>query len=271
MQSTTCSWRLPGWRDLQTTVRDGSVLDIAWASVRLSYGTGIGIGHVVSERKLLEAIITKAQAMAEARNIRLELAMRESTHRFKNDLQMISALIDVQAQEGAAAVPREQLAQVEFHIQALGEIQAILLEDVRHNSREADLSANTALLRLVPLLKSTLGVKRIEFVADDVRLPVKQGMCLAVLVNELVCNASKHGGEIIYLQLTVADGDVPRAVSDDGPGFVLPLISKEGTHGIELVETLSRVDLSGTVTFDNRPEGGGRVRIRFPAPASIAA
>lgn len=256
----------PGWRDFQTTVHDGSLLDISWASVRLSDGTGIGIGQVVTERKRLESSLIQSQAMIEARNIRLELAMREATHRFKNDLQVISALVEIQAKEDGEAVPLAQLAQLQFHIQALSEIQGLLLEDAKHNPLEGDISAKSALLRLVPLLKRTVGVQRIEFTADEVRLPIKQGMSLAVLVNELVCNAVKHGGKYVGLRLMVVEGDVTLEVTDDGPGFVLPFDPKKGTNGIELVETLTRLDLSGTVTFNNRPEGGGQVQITFPAP-----
>ena len=134
-----------------------------------------------------------------------------------------------------------------------------------------DISAKTALLKLIPLLQKSVGAQRIEFTADEVRLPVKQGMSLAVLVNELVCNAIKHGGRQVGLRLLVAEGDVTLEVTDDGPGFVLPFVPKKGTTGIDLVETLSRVDLSGTVTFGNLPEGGGQVRITFPAPTSKVA
>ena len=76
----------PGWRDFQTTVQDGSLLDISWASVRLSDGTGIGIGQVVTERKRLESNLNQSQAIIEARNTRLELGSARGHTSFQERL-----------------------------------------------------------------------------------------------------------------------------------------------------------------------------------------
>jgi PAS domain S-box-containing protein len=53
------------WADFKTRVRDGRTLDTAWAEVRLSDGTTIGIGVDITERK------------------RTEEALRESEQRFR--------------------------------------------------------------------------------------------------------------------------------------------------------------------------------------------
>ena len=261
----------PGWRDFQTTIHDGSILDISWASVRLTDGTSIGIGQVVTERKRVEAAADRSHAVTEARNTRLELAMRETTHRAKNNLQMVAALVELQASGDGETVPLEQLNLLKLHVQSLGQIQELLLEDSRRNSFASDISATSALGRLIPLLQRTVGASRIEFNADEVRLPVKQGMSLAVLVNELISNAVKHGGKQIGLRLQVTGEAISLEVTDDGPGFPMPFHPKPGTSGLELVESLSRLDLDGTVTFNNRPEGGGLVRITFPAPVAMQA
>ncbi len=52
-----------GWREFETLAKDGTVLDIAWANVRLSDGASIGIGQDISERKLLDAHRLYTQAL----------------------------------------------------------------------------------------------------------------------------------------------------------------------------------------------------------------
>ncbi len=53
------------WADFKTTVRDGRVIDTSWTMLRLSDGTGIGIGQDITKRK------------------RAEEALRESEERFR--------------------------------------------------------------------------------------------------------------------------------------------------------------------------------------------
>jgi two-component sensor histidine kinase len=196
----------------------------------------------------------------------LELAIRETTHRFKNNLQMILSLLELHSSEDNERHPLQQLSQLRLHIQALGQIHDILIEDTRRDPLIGDISVRAALRKLVPLLQRTLGAKHIEFTSDEVRLPIKQGMSLALLVNELVSNAVKHGGKQVSLRLAVVGEEVTLEVTDDGPGFAADFDPTTGNTGMELVERLSRLDLDGHVTVTNRRQGGGRVQVTFPAP-----
>jgi two-component sensor histidine kinase len=99
------------------------------------------------------------------------------------------------------------------------------------------------------------------------RLPTKQGMSLAVLINELVNNAVKHGGHEVELQLAVVKKDVTLEVYDDGPGSSEAFSSLTAAHfGWELVESIGRIDLGGQTSYENRPGGGACVRVTFPLP-----
>jgi two-component system, sensor histidine kinase PdtaS len=112
---------------------------------------------------------------------------------------------------------------------------------------------------------------------QDARLPVRQGTSLAVLVNELVSNAVKHGRGDIGLSfgmLPGSNGSGPRArleVTDQGPGFSPDFDpAKAANTGVELIESLGRWDLQGEVEYANRPEGGARVVVTFPLSPSTA-
>jgi PAS domain S-box-containing protein len=56
-----------GWRDLKTTAKDGSAIDISWANISLSDGTSVGIGVDIRPRKSAEEALRRALATAEER------------------------------------------------------------------------------------------------------------------------------------------------------------------------------------------------------------
>jgi PAS domain S-box-containing protein len=51
----------PGWRDLLLVAKDGSVIETAWANIRLSDDTRVGIGIDIRERKRTEATIIESE------------------------------------------------------------------------------------------------------------------------------------------------------------------------------------------------------------------
>src|SRR5690242_15968951 len=73
----------PTWRDVKITSKAGRIRDLAWATVRLSDGTRIGIGQDITERRSREQTAEERLASTEARNRRLEQAMQETDHRVK--------------------------------------------------------------------------------------------------------------------------------------------------------------------------------------------
>ncbi|MGZ8245483.1 PAS domain S-box protein [Methylomagnum sp.] len=50
-----------GWRDMRSTAKDGSLVDTAWANVRLPDGTTIGIGLDIRQRKADEAALRDSE------------------------------------------------------------------------------------------------------------------------------------------------------------------------------------------------------------------
>ncbi|MCC3408054.1 MAG: PAS domain S-box protein [Microcoleus sp. PH2017_10_PVI_O_A] len=54
------------WEDFKTTVRDGRIIDTAWANIRLSDGRCIGIGQDISDRKRAEAELQQLNETLEA-------------------------------------------------------------------------------------------------------------------------------------------------------------------------------------------------------------
>jgi len=198
--------------------------------------------------------------------------MKESNHRTMNSLQSIAALLDIQLMDNEQTIPAAEMAHVRGHIQTLASLHELLVFDVNGHKPQMVLSAKAALEKLLPLLQKTVGNERIAWEVADVNLPAKEGMSLAVLINELVTNAVKHGGHKVELSLGISEGVVTLAVCDDGPGFAEAFHLTTAAHfGLELVESIGRIDLGGRTSYSNLPGGGACVEVNFPLPVEAAA
>jgi two-component sensor histidine kinase len=98
-----------------------------------------------------------------------------------------------------------------------------------------------------------------------VKLLGRQATSLAVITNELVSNALKHGNSQTEIHLRVCENNAILEVSDNGPGFPEGFAPHQAANtGIELVENIARWDLRGKTLYASRPEGGGMVTVLFP-------
>ena len=245
-------------------------------AVRGCIGTYVNI----TERKQTEAELLQKQDEIEALNHRLRRAMAETHHRVKNNLQVISALVDLQAMEHGDMVPVSEITRMGHHIRSLAAIHDLLTQEAKTDLDANYLSAREALDKLMPMVREMAHGRPITYSADDARLPVRHGTALTILVNELVSNALKHGlGEII-IRFTVtpdepserrkigsrgATGVARLEVCDSGPGFPPDFDPTTAAHtGLELVENLSRWDLGGSAAYLTRGDSGACVQITFP-------
>lgn len=217
------------------------------------------------ERRQAEAQLKAHVAEIELLNAQLRRAMAETHHRVKNNLQIISALVDIQAMDHQEAVPVAELVRIGHHTRALAAIHDLLTERARADGSSATVQAGDVLQKLAPLLKSIVSEREIRFNIADIEVALRQGTSLAVLINELVSNAVKHGAGDIDVSLAVVQEQARLSVCDCGPGFNAGFDPKTaGSTGLELVESLGRHDLMGTVSYENRSEGGARVVVEFP-------
>jgi PAS domain S-box-containing protein len=253
--------------------RDGSrSWALCCATMLNDAGEGVAYFVDVTERKRTEAEaaaengrLNQRMEEAAALNRRMQAAVVEAHHRVKNSLQILSAMAEMQVDESSETVPSEALRRVSRHIRALATVHDILTRSARREEESQSLSAREALGKLLPLLEPMSRGRAMESEIADIPLTVKQSTSLAVLINELVSNAVKHGQGTIRVEFSAANGTADLSVLDEGPGFPAGFDSRKAAHmGLELIDGLAQWDLRGVASYENRPEGGGRVRIRFP-------
>ncbi len=203
----------------------------------------------------------------------LAWAMKETHHRIKNNLQAVSAILDVQAMDAGESVPAETLRDVLRQIRTIAVVHDLLSQNLR-GTEEVSISAETAFEQLVPIITMGRADRRINTRLDvaDILLPSKLATSLALAVNELASNAIKHGargteGVEVGVTLEQEEGHIRLTVCDNGPGFPPGFdIRKDAGIGLDLVRMLIERDLSGKLIISNAP--GARVEAVIPQPGA---
>ncbi|HEY0682550.1 MAG TPA: histidine kinase dimerization/phosphoacceptor domain -containing protein [Steroidobacter sp.] len=203
-----------------------------------------------------------------------ELLLREVNHRVKNSLQLVLSMLSLQGNEFREAGARELFAKAIARVTAIASIHERLYQD----SDPLSIDMQTYLSGLcAELARAGIGEERPADLRTDIeplRLPTENGVSLALIVNELVMNALKHGRAtdrqaIVRVSLRRLDsGQAQLTVADNGPGLAAGAVDKPATSpsglGSRLVSMLVR-QLNGQLRIEDTD--GYAAHIAFPLQA----
>lgn len=169
------------------------------------------------DRARLHDTATRTLAHIETLNARLRRSMAETHHRVKNNLQVISALVDLQTDATVSMVPSDALRRIGTHARALASLHDLLTDQARDTALTTSVSARALIGKMIPLLQIATHEHTLLVHIDDLRLPVRVGASLCLLINELVSNSVKHGGHVVRLSLT--EQNMPEQTEDGVPAL----------------------------------------------------
>jgi two-component sensor histidine kinase len=241
------------------------------------YSTRIELDRAPNELRELGATMMRMAARIEARegDLRTSLAqkdvlLREIHHRVKNNLQIVSSLLNVRSATPSAAGERQGLEEFKTRVRALALVH-------RHLYESADVQLvglRPFLTELCNMLVRTLASNRQAICLDiDVpNLPVlsDRAVTVALLVTEVVTNSLKHAfpgertGRISVRLTREGETACTLRIADNGIGFV-PSERDETDDtapgiGRQLIGAFAR-QLDGEMTVNGI--GGTTVSIRF--------
>ena len=211
--------------------------------------------------------LKKAQGEIEDLNARLRRAMTETHHRVKNNLQIISAMVDIQLMDEKPTISVEEFRRLGSHVRTLAAVHDILTKESKESVSQQTISLREVLAQLLPIHQQTAPRCQIEARVDDVSLSGRLGTSLALVVNELISNAIKHGKGRVEIVVIQEETGISVTVCDDGPGFPPEFDPQTAANtGIELIESLVKWDLAGQVDYGNQANGGAQVTLAIPSP-----
>lgn len=182
--------------------------------------------------------------------------LREIHHRVKNNLQVISSLLRLQARYVSDEQQRLMFLESQNRLESM-----VLTHELLYRSKDlAKIDLNGYINGLVNLLLSSFGISRhqVSFETDvaPVSMSVDTAIPCGLITNELVSNCLKHAfpegrtGKV-RIVLTSSDSRFQLIVSDDGIGLPPDLdFNRAQTLGLRLVHTLVK-QLQGDVQIES--------------------
>ena len=196
------------------------------------------------------------------------MMIREINHRVKNNLQVVTSLLRLQASRGRSQDIRDAFEEACGRVSTITELHSSMFD----GAQVGTLDFGTYLHELCGRLKSSLadghpGGVHIRVEAELGPVDLDRAVPLGLIVNELVTNAIKHGfsgdqGGSVEVRFDRLDGHYRLSVRDDGPGLVADgqIILQQGL-GVQLITGLVR-RIHGSLRTGDGP--GFEATVEFP-------
>jgi two-component sensor histidine kinase len=205
-------------------------------------------GRIVGAVNMLVDVSERKEAETQQR-----ILLNELNHRVKNNMQMLQSLLFSAARRTKSAEAQQVLHEASARIAAMAAAQRTLYG----STGATRFSAREFINAVCETARQTFP-RSIAIVTDaeDLELPNDTAMPLALILNELLTNAVKHGAggrpsDTLRVGLTRNDDCYVLCVEDEGAGFDLDDV-RGRSSGLQLVQGLAR-QLKGRFTVTRTP------------------
>ncbi len=225
------------------------------------------LSREITERKKVADALRKSEEQIKISLKEKEVLLKEIHHRVKNNLQIINSLLNLQSRSAKDKESQDIFEKCKNRIDSIALVHEKLYQSEDLANVNFGEYVNTLTARLFDAYSSRLPAVDLKTDVAPISLDVNKAIPCALLINELVMNAIKHGfphgrkGEIA-VALKISDKDkVSLAVADNGVG--LPgnfAIDNPRTLGMQIIKGLVG-QLHGALNVEK--SGGTKFTIEF--------
>ncbi len=204
----------------------------------------VAIHRNINEEKIRQSLSEKV------------VMLKEIHHRVKNNLQIISSLLELQAFQIHDDDMRSLFSDSQSRVKSM----ALIHERIYKSSDLGNVDYNIYLQELVDYLFYSYGNDNVRHIidSDSIKMSIDNAIPCGIIINELVSNSLKHAfpngrSGTISISLKQTRKNVTLIVSDDGVGMAPNIDFKKSTSlGLELVNALV-LQLNAKVTLESGP------------------
>lgn len=209
-----------------------------------------GIGFDITENKKNEERIT--QSLKEK-----EVLLKEVHHRVKNNMQVISSILNLQSSYVKDAYALNLLKECQNRIKSMAFIHESLYQTKNFESVNFSEYITTLSKNLVHTYSINSKNIKLVLTLDKLFLNLDSSIPCGLIINEIISNSLKYAfpdnrDGIIFVTLKVDNNQVRIEAGDNGVGIPQGIdIKHTETLGLQLVDTLVE-QINGTLVLDRR-------------------
>jgi PAS domain S-box-containing protein len=245
--------------------KDGRQLPVSLTRSVVRNESGDGVAVVGVARDITARKRTEEQLKASLKE--KEVLLKEIHHRVKNNLQVVSSLLNLQSGTLTDEHTVDALRDSQNRVKSM----ALIHERLYQSTALTRIDFGEYVRNLVSHIKGSFrGVGDIEVLVDveDLLFDVDVAIPCGLIVNELVSNSIKHAfapgeaGTITIRLRREGEDRLALTVGDDGKGFPEELdVAEAQSLGLQLVSMLTQ-QLRGELSRESGP--GSSVKVSFP-------
>ncbi|GAB5551976.1 MAG: hypothetical protein Sapg2KO_15670 [Saprospiraceae bacterium] len=197
-----------------------------------------------------------------------EILLREVHHRVKNNLQMVSSLLNLQASEVHNETVLASIREGKSRVEAM----SLIHENLYQSDQLKEVDIAQYLEQLLGHLGHAFAQKgksiKLNLLAENIRFNIDTAIPLGLVINELVTNAYKYAfsnQDIGLIEVEIqplAKDTYELKIADNGQGMPPDFeIKKTNSLGLRLVNMLSTLQLKGD--FQYSYDQGSVFKVRF--------
>ncbi|PAU92734.1 hypothetical protein CK503_15330 [Aliifodinibius salipaludis] len=226
-------------------------------------------GHILQneEKKLLIVSATEitgqkeTQAKLEHSLVEKQVLLSEVHHRVKNNLAIVTGLMQLQVYEESDSNLKEKLVSCITRIQAIGSIHELLYQ----SNSLAQLRFDKCIQQMIKNLREIYDqLQTVDFDLNlsPITININQGVPACLIINEVVTNALQHAfpaNESGFISICLSRNKGKKLtliISDNGKGLPdhFTSISQNGSLGFQLIDTLLK-QLEANHQVDSTKQG----------------
>jgi PAS domain S-box-containing protein len=196
-----------------------------------------------------------------------ELLLKEVHHRVKNNLQVVSSLLEMSARRAQDGVVRDAVRDMQSKVMAMSLIHNVLYDRKRFDSIDMGSFSRDLYRNLTAMYDPEGTLLQADFEVETVHLPLEKAVPCGLALNEALTNVFKHATiegrrTVVRIEVSRRNGEALIRVADEGPGFGDATdVKRANTLGLKLIGNLIELQLKGSVELSN--EGGAVLTMRF--------